>query len=267
MIPYIIVAVLFVVYLVASLGSSGRTNTGLTTQRVFDYGDVLTDAEEASLTSLIERTENAKKADIIIVTLNESLEAYALSYEPSVRSSEYVRVFAENFYEENQFGYDTAVGTGTLFVDNWYREADGSIYSWMLTSGDVKDDFTQTEVEYLLDDVLMDVDNDPYGAYCKFVTTFSSNYKTSIPSWAVLAIALVGTGIFVGVNMNLKSGKKTTVANTYVSGGRPDVRVKRDMFLNKVVTKRVIPKSNGGGGGGHGGGGGGGGFGGGGHSR
>lgn len=268
-IPIIVIIFLFFVYLIVRpWGSdSSRTNSECyTEERVFDYADVLTDEEEESLRKLIAKTEIKKQADIIIVTLDESLEEYATESQGNyVKSSEYVKVFGEDFYEEYQFGYDVPVGTGTMLVDNWYREADGKVYSWMVTSGNVTNDLTAYDAEAILDEVLVNVDSDPYGAYCAFVNTFADEYNKVIPSWAILLVGVIGTAIFVGMNLNPKSGKKTTVASTYVTGGRPDIRVQNDFFINKVVTKRVIPKSNGGGGG-HGGGGGGG-FGGGGHSR
>ena len=62
--------------------------------------------------------------------------------------------------------------------------------------------------------------------------------------------------MFVFVAMKLRSplGKETVSVNEYVVGGRPEVRVRRDQLVNKMVTRRHIPRNNGGGGGRSGGG-------------
>ena len=44
----------------------------------------------------------------------------------------YTMVYADNFYDEHQFGYDRPYGDGVLMLDNWYREADGGVYSLSL---------------------------------------------------------------------------------------------------------------------------------------
>ena len=61
--------------------------------------------------------------------------------------------------------------------------------------------------------------------------------------------------MFVFVAMKLRSplGKETVPVNEYVVGGRPMIRDRRDQLVNKIVTRRHIPRNNGGGGGGGGG--------------
>ena len=127
---FIVIAVLAIVLaaikgaqgLASITGSHERTNTECTTtQRVFDYADVLTDREEKKLESLIAKREKQTGCDIVLVTLYESLEEYAREIEPDVPHNQFVRIFAEEFYEENQFGYDKSNGDGVLLVDNWFR--------------------------------------------------------------------------------------------------------------------------------------------------
>ena len=60
-----------------------RTNAQCKSEeRVFDYGDVLTDREEDKLRELIARREKQTGCDIVLVTLQESLEGYAREIEP-----------------------------------------------------------------------------------------------------------------------------------------------------------------------------------------
>ena len=109
---------------VSSEGNTERT----TMERVFDYADKLTDAEEEALRASIREAEEETKCDIVVVTLNESLVEYAAQYEDKIGTvpvSECVMVYADNFYDEHKFGYNEPYGDGVLFLDNWYRESDG----------------------------------------------------------------------------------------------------------------------------------------------
>ena len=159
---FIVIAVLAIVLatikgaqgLASITGSHERTNTECTTtQRVFDYADVLTDREEKKLESLIAKREKQTGCDIVLVTLYESLEEYAREIEPDVPYNQFVRIFAEEFYEENQFGYDKSNGDGVLLVDNWFREADGHIHTWLWPAGNAADTLSYGDVDWILDEV------------------------------------------------------------------------------------------------------------------
>ena len=129
-----------------------RTNKEcLTEQRVFDYGDVLSEREEKKLDGLIAKRERQTGCDIVLVTLNKSLMEYAMKKEPNVPYSEFVRVFAEDFYDSNGFGYNKPIGDGILLVDNWYREDDGRVYTWLCTVGRAEDEYTYERIDHLLD--------------------------------------------------------------------------------------------------------------------
>ncbi len=237
-----------------------RTNEEcLTQERVFDYGEVLSSDEEERLGKLIGEKETETGCDIVLVTLNESLEEYARQYEDSqgyLQPWQYVMVYADNFYDEHGFGYNKPHGDGVILVDNWYREADGSVYSWLSTCGKAMDQLSGSEIDALLNRALADVESEPYSAYARYVELFAQEMKgkgrISIPFWAPLLAAAVGTGIFIAVNLNLNKGRKTVNLNTYVEGGRPDLRRRDDIFLHKTVTQRRIPQNNGGSGGGGG---------------
>lgn len=252
-----------------------RTNAECrTTQRVFDYADVLTDKEEQKLEKLIAKREKQTCCDIVLVTLNESLKEYAREIEPGVSYDQFVRVFAEQFYEEHYFGYNKANGDGVILVDNWYREDDGRIYTWFCTTGIVKDTYDDAAIDHILDRVYRDVESNPYRAYKTYVDDFYDDMMGSrfldadISKGLPFIIGLIAAVIFLVMNWKSRSGKDTTTAVTYVTGKRADFSGNKDIFLRKTVTKRHIETSSGGGGGGHSGGGGGGGsHGGGGHSR
>ncbi|MCM1155086.1 MAG: TPM domain-containing protein [Roseburia sp.] len=254
-----------------------RTNTECsTTQRVFDYADVLSDKEEQKLASLIDKRQKQTGCDIVLITMNESLKEYAREIEPGVSYDEFVRVFAEQFYEENNFGYDKANGDGVLLVDNWYREDDGRIYTWFCTTGIVKDTYSNADIDHILDRVYQYVETNPYKAYKRYVNDFYDDmlgtrvFHVDVPRVLYFLPGIIATVIFIAVNWQSRKGEKTTTAVTYLNGGREEFTNRQDIFIRKSVVKHHIERSSGGGGhgGGHSGGGGGGGsHGGGGHSR
>ena len=178
---FIIILVLTVIFAALKLTGAGkqpaeRGNTEAVTQeRVFDYADKLTDEEEDSLRRLIAKREAQTGCDIVLVTLNESLEEYAKGYEEQLGylyPYQYVMVYADNFYDEHLFGYNKPQGDGVLLLDNWYRESDGKVYSWLSTCGKAQDRFSSTMIDELLDKALEDVDSNPYKAYKKYVDLF-----------------------------------------------------------------------------------------------
>lgn len=276
-----VLALLFVLIsgghmVIAGVTGYERTNRECATQeRVFDYGDVLTDEQEEKLRRLIARREKQTGCDIVLVTLQESLKEYAREIEPYVDYDEFVRVYAEEFYEENGFGYNKANGDGVLLVDNWYREDDGRIYTWFCTTGKVKDEYTGREVNHILDNVYRYVEHNPYRAYKTYVNDFYHDmvgmqaFNMYVPGYVPWATGIIACVIFVFRHRKSKSGVKTTTASTYVDGMRPTFKVQEDRFIRKSVVSRKIESSSGGrsGGGGYSGGGGGGSHGGGGHSR
>lgn len=243
-----------------------RTNQSCATkERVFDYGDVLTDQEENKLRKLIAKREAQTGCDIVLITLQESLQEYARQIEPGVGYDEFVRVYAEQFYEENRFGYDRPNGDGIVLVDNWYREEDGHIYTWLCTTGRVKEKYSDQAVDHILDNVYRYVERDPYLAYKTYVNDFYHDmlgiqiFHLYVPGSVPWIMGLLAAVLFAVCNGRSKKGAKTTTALTYTGGVQPVFRVKQDRFLRKSVVTRKIQSNNGssggGGGGSHGGGG------------
>ncbi len=266
-IPFIAFGILLVIVAIASFGrktsAEERNNDECTTdERVFDYADRLTDDEEEKLRDQIAKTEKKIEADIIIVTLDESLEEYALEYDPYADMDEYVMIYADNFYDEHKFGYNKPIGDGVLFLDNIGEEADGVKYVAISTCGKAEQKYSHSMLVRLRDDALKYIDVHPYRAYSDFVKQVEKDLsqKGAMTGMAMLAkphitllAAAVVTAIFLLINLSARKGKKTTTAHSYVNGGQPTMRGREDRFLHKHVTSRVIESSSGGGGGGGGG--------------
>ena len=88
-IPLIIFAVFLVVGIACKIITDSRpkvefvrNNTQCATEeRVFDYADKMTDAEEEALREQIRESEQICGMDIVVVTLDQTLEDYAKSFE------------------------------------------------------------------------------------------------------------------------------------------------------------------------------------------
>ncbi len=242
-----------------------RGNRECTDQRVFDYADKLTDAEEAALRAKIEAVQDKIGCDIVIVILEESLEEYAKAFEKEtgpLEPAKYTMVYANQFYDENGFGYNEPLGDGILLLDNWYRESDGKIHSWISPSGRVWEHYTSEKIDSLMNAFIDEVQEDTASGYELFVDMVAKKMGAGravdfyFAWWMILAVGAVAALIFFFVNYGGRKGKKTVMATTYVKSGRPDVRVREDVFLTKTLTKRKIPTSSGGSGRSGGGGGG-----------
>ena len=246
----------------ANKGNAVRVNEVCTeTERVFDAADVLTDEQEQSLRELIAESEQEAQCDIVLVTWNSSLESYAKEYDSTASGFDYAMIFADNFYDEAGFGWNKYVeaddGDGVLLLDNWFREADGKVYTWLSTSGIVEDTYSSEMIDSLLDEVYEYIDTNPYEAYASYVRSIArtmgrkNGNVSAIPGYVIFIVPIIVAVIFICVNLSGKEGRKTTVSDTYLE--KPaEFRRKEDTFLRKTTTSRKIETSSGSGGGGGG---------------
>lgn len=227
-----------------------RANTSAPAERVYDYADVLTDQEEENLRELIARKEAGIQCDIVLVTVRETVETDYVSWETGMMN------YADDFYDNHNYGYNKVHGDGVLLLDNWQE---GQAGSWLSTCGAVLDRFGDYEIDEVLQAVGKDVESNPYKAYQSYIELVSRKMSSKIsnyPPILILVAPLAVLVIFVLINMRSPLGKESVQANTYVVGGRANIRVQRDDFVRKFVTKRHIPRNDGGsgrsgGGGGH----------------
>ena len=272
----------------ANLKESGNTERVYGDQRVFDFGNRLTESEKEKLEAIIHEQERVTQSDIVIVLLNESLadfaEDYAARYGYRVSTPQWVMLYADEFWEVNKFGYDkpqvldgnSDSGDGVCLVDNDFREpSSGKKHTWMCTTGKVYHAFSEADINSVLDTFYENVDDDIFEACKDFVYAYSRHMAGPVGvrirfSWIALIIAVGALLIYMGVNLNTKVGKQTVTERTYLTENSPEFYVNENIFLRKSVTSRTIETDSGSRGGGGGGGhisGGGGFHGGGGHSR
>ena len=248
---FIVLGVVFVLWAVTGVShllkaSPERGNQNAPTERVYDYAEVLSTEEEDSLRQLIAETESKIQCDIVLVTINQQVGSSDYEWEKNMRN------LADDFYDQNNYGYDKVHGDGVLLLDNWYTGQGGS---WLSTCGKVYEQFGNADIDEVLRTVYYEVENDPYEAYRAYIEEISYKMNGDIPFPGVLLfIPVVVMLIFVAVKMKSSDGKDTVAVNEYVAGGRPEFRAQSDQLVNKFVTRRHIPKpSSSGGGGGRGG--------------
>lgn len=252
-IPYVIFGIIMVVFVGMMIVKNRPTvymrnnSQCTTTQRVFDYADILSDDEEASLEKLIAETQQRVGADIVIVNIDYSLEEFAHSYDPYAPIEDYIMIFADEFYEQNVFGYNEPYGDGVIFVDNRCREADGYLYDWMGTTGKVEWAYS----EYMIDEILWDteayIDDYPYVAYKTFVERFEKDMKADEgmsfyfnPGYLIIAGIVT---LFFCLKSRNKMGAKTTTEKTFL--GYQNMKEMDDVFIRKSVSRRAISTSSG----------------------
>ncbi len=269
----------------------------ITDQRVFDYGELLTDEEEEKLEKLIDKRQRQTGYDIVLVTLNMDVSDYnnidragifARDYEDIMNEhgstyrddfyqwayeSDYDRfdlyLFQRAFWDEYRFGFDghekgvTDEGKGVIFVDNWYNNQ-----TWFGTAGDddLIDKYEKNDAAastHMLMTVGKRVEANPYQAYKFYINNFYYDITEWIPfNFYINRFWPLILGIIIAVIAYLirsaqYKAKDTTTASTYVNGA-PKMNVCNDVLVNTYVTSRTISSGSSGGRGG-------GGFGGGGH--
>ena len=218
-----------------------RANNQAPAERVYDYADVLTEEEETALREYIAVCEAEVNVDIVLVTICEDMEASGYSWETSMMN------YADDFYDHNNYGYNKVHGDGVLLLDNWYEGQKGS---WLSTCGSVYEWFGDYEINRVLDDVYYEVDDNPYGAYRAYVrrvTQFmeESGVSVGIPWILVLLAPIIVAVVFALTHLSQKAAKDTTTAETYVAGGKPEFKERRDDFIRKSVVTRHIDRSSG----------------------
>ena len=259
---FIIIGVLAVLAAVSAgvryaVNNAPRENADAPTERVYDYADVLTDDEEEKLRNQIADAQERLRMDIVIVTINESVEGEEAAEKfGSPYWEDNMQDLADDFWDENGYGYNRGFeGDGVLLLHNWYEGQNGEHLS---TSGRAEWNLSSRDIDWLLGYVDRYYDSDPYRAYSEFVDAVTEELEETAGAdasyWfgsAILSMILptIVAVIYALVNLSYSKAKNTTPVNAYVAGGKPVSTLKRDDFIRKHVTQHRIESSSGGGGG------------------
>ncbi len=255
---FIALGILAVVFLALKGASTlkpgvGRGNNAAPAERVFDNADVLTDEEEQKLRDYIAECEEKYHIDLVLVTINQDVES--LGYWDTVMMNQ-----ADDFYDQNNYGYNKIHGDGALLLDNWYEDEYGSqAGSWLSTCGSVYNKMGNYEINQVVDAVYDRVESNPYAAYKAYIDTtceIMNSGSLKLPWLLILIAPIVIAVIYASAHLVQSKAKDTTTAKTYVENGKYTVTDSRDDFIRKnVVSRRIETSSSGGvrsgGGGGH----------------
>ncbi len=257
---FIIIGILLAVTAVLGVGrmkegNIRRTNQEAPSERVYDYADVLTDAEEENLRKRIAEAEGLLHIDIVLVTLNQPMEGEEAMQQYGFRSVEWeqnMMDYSDDFWEEKRYGYNSSIeGDGCLLLHNWYEGQSGGNLS---TSGRVEAWFSNEDIGDVMDAVAKYGKTDPYKAYLAYVEEVcflmspedgSGSRNAAFPLAVVIILPLVAALGFAVVNLRQKKAADTTTASTYVEGGKPVMRARSDDFIRKSVVTRKIETNSG----------------------
>lgn len=222
-------------------------------QRVFDKAGLLSSSEEESLEQLLTSYIEETRTDLVILTTDDA----------EWKTSE---AYADDFYDNGNFGYDGPQGTGVLFlIDMDNREI------YISTCGDAIYYMTDSRIDAVLDACYNEVvDADYYGACREFLSmtrryllqdpyakpTLADRLKRSLRNSPVYLIvsALIGL-IAAGLMKRSAAYRNTTNYTTYQDQGNFHLVQREDFFLRETTTRQKIYRDEGRGSGSGGGGG------------
>lgn len=203
-------------------------------QYVYDEANLLNQSEIDTLEALAKDFSENHETDFIIVSYDEEYD---------------VMRYTQDFYDENELGYDNAHGnTAMLTIDMNNRE----IYLAGFYKGE---EYLDNERLDLIRDEITPALSD--GNYYEAFETFlekANRYMQFRPGVNPESIVfqpyfrigipiLIATIIVAAMAINT-GGRVTTNERTYLDTNRTRVNSRRDRFVNKTVTKRRKPSNN-----------------------
>jgi len=240
-----------------------RNNSVSPKERVFDYADIFSPEEEQALRNEIGEIEGEIGCDIIIVSISQMVEGAEAAQTYGYRYNDWdynMRDLADDFYDNNNYGFNAPHGDGVLFLTN---DLQGQKGTWLSTSGKAEMKMSSEDIDQVLtqiDNYLIPDPDDNYRAHLAGIRAFQKkmnrNEKQEMGEtiYLVAFIAPIVIGIvFFLANFKSKEGSVTVTASTYLDKKGANMYNQKDIFINKEVTKRHIDTSSSGGGGGGGG--------------
>lgn len=239
----------------AYYGVSGNTDNADTTDQidlVYDAADILTPAEEQSLSSRLETISNSQRCQVSVVIVNGL-------------GGKSITAFTDDFYDANGYGYGTNKDGVMLLLDMDSRDMH------ITTTGYGAVAFTDYGIEKAFDDFRSYLSD---GAYAKAFDRFadiSDRYLTlarngtpydveNSPAEPIGKVtgglislgigALIGLIAILIMQAGMKSAKKQYAAQNYVRAGSFNLTENFDMYLYTHTTVTPRPKNTGGSGGG-----------------
>lgn len=247
----LLACLMFILYMCPAIAYAQANAAG--GQRIFDDAGLFTDAEEAELQTLCTEKIAEGRLDIVVVTTESTGSKSAMAY-------------ADDFYDENGFGYDGNTGV-LLLIDMGEREI------WISTTGEAESYFTDRRLDTLLDTVADALADGEYAYGARQFIEKSASYMYSEPdeeeqeSWngnyrqdyaeksgshtpaasnflQCLMISFVTGGLFVLILYIKQRGSTQTNAHTYLKENRYEIAGRQDLFTHTTTVRRQIQSGN-----------------------
>lgn len=137
-------------------------------EKIYDFSDILTDAEEKELKTLIDKFIEKTGMDMVILTDNYS---YSSDFDNAI--------YATDFYDYNDFGLDYKNYSGVILFRNTYPS--NPFYN-VYTTGDAQIYFSDSRCDDVLDAIYNDfVSHNYLVGMKKFINELSLFYDDGIP--------------------------------------------------------------------------------------
>ena len=216
-------------------------------QRLVDYADVLTDEEEASLSTKLDEISERQKIDVVVLTVRDETD------------KNNIKMYAADYYDYNGYGFGENADGIILAMDYGSR-------AWgIVTTGKGMNIFTDAGQEYMTDKFmhyLSDEDTykgfETYANLCdkfieKYVTTGEAYDVDHLPKernmlviigGSIIPALLLALIVCLVLTSQLKTVREQHTANNYAVKESFYVRDAMDFFLYKNVTRTKIEKSS-----------------------
>lgn len=204
---------------------------------VVDNADLLSSEQESSLEREISNLRSELSLDIVIVT----------TYGTGSKS---IQAYADDFYDNNGYGYGSDNSGILLLLDMENREW------YMSTCGEAIRIFSDNDLDDLGEEIVDDLsEGDYYEAFSRWLDElpgYAEDYREGDSLFRHLPLALV-IGLVVAaitiliMRSSMNTAKLQKGAVDYMRDGSFHLRQRSDVFLYSRVSRVPRPKNNGGG--------------------
>ncbi len=232
-----VTAVVFALLMLIALIWPGTAATvAAAASHVVDMAGLLDESEEEELEDLILQVREEQQLDLAVVTTQGT-------------DGKYIRDYADDYYDENGYGYDES-GTGIILVVDM-----SSRQFWISTAGRAIDFFTDTRIDAMLDDVYSEFSDGDYYDGCVVFVEDADRYMNVPPGQRVrrppslmgvlirLLISAAVGAVVVAIMVKSRGGKTSVNEDTYMSPGESRINVREDRFVRRTVVTRRMPKA------------------------
>ncbi len=216
---------------------------------VMDASDILSDAQEAMLTSMTQAIAQQHQVEVYIMTIDD----YNV-----IEDSYYIEDAGTKFYSDNDLGYGDGKDGVMLMLSMNARD-----FTYFIYGDKAHEFFPESTLIYIEENFLDNFANDDwYGGFYDFVSltdeefsaTFFDHFIRSIEGTYLLAALVISFilsfSFMTSQKHKLKSINKNSGAVQYVPKGGVNIHHKEEVYSHTTTTRTRINTSSGGSGGG-----------------